>query len=195
MIVIRGRAVTLSLLALAWVLGGCAQIQNVTEPTDVAQTASPSPSVAVTQAPTEPAVPTAGVDRSPAGATEFVRYWFATLAYAAQSGDVGPLGRASTDDCRGCRAAIETVQQSYSDGGRLDGGAYSLQDVQPSVLASGGLISVSVIFDRSPRSALSPVGEVRGSLPGIAFAQCELRLVWAGKAWKVRALQAETSII
>ena len=195
MIVTRGRVVALSLLGLAWVLGGCAQISNVTTPSSVAPSASASPSVVPTTRPTAPGRPASASERTPAGAAEFVRYWFATLAYATGSGDVGPFAAASADECRTCRAAVEAVQQSYADGGRLDGGDYSLQDVTPSVLASDGLISVAVVFDRSPRSALSPVGEVRGSLPGVAFVQCEVRVAWVEKAWKVRALQTETPLV
>src|SRR5205814_1338505 len=41
------------------------------------------------------------------GAQAYVRYWFATLNYAVDSGQTGPLSAASNPACQACAAIIK----------------------------------------------------------------------------------------
>lgn len=135
-----------------------------------------------------PSPPPIAAERSEEGAAQFTRYWFRTLDYATQTGDSGPLTRASTPDCRACEAALAVVRESYSDGGYLQGGTYTIRTVVPENFALDGRPQLSVSFDRSSRSGFGPDGQVRKSLPAVAFVTCEVTLNWTGDRWKVATI-------
>jgi hypothetical protein len=177
-----GRAVAGAVVVLAIGLGGCAQ--GPTRPASGGnvpvrvRSASPSALAAPSAAPSTR-------ERSRRGAEEFVRYWFRTLDYATQTGDVAALTAASDAHCRTCDAALSVVRNSYSDGGYLQGGTYTVRAVNSEEFALDDRPVASVTFDRTSRSGFGPDGQVRDSLPAAAFVSCEVTLDWAGDHWIV----------
>jgi hypothetical protein len=136
---------------------------------------APSPS-AVARQQTEP------------GAQEFVRYWFRSLDYATQTGDISRLTAASDPSCQPCEDAIGVVRQSYSDGGYLQGGTYTLRSVSAEEFAPNERPMIAVSFDRSARSGFSPDGQVRGSLPPVTFVSAQVTVAWLNGGWKVTTI-------
>jgi hypothetical protein len=179
-----GRAVAGVLVALALGLGGCAQSSAPAAGGDNAQAAQTAlPSVLP-----PPSAPPTAKQRSEPGAVAFVRYWFQTLDYATQTGDIGPLTKASDPDCQACEAALTIVRQSYSDGGYLQGGTYTVRSITNENFAMDDRPLLSVSFDRSSRSGFGPDGQVRNSLPAAAFVTCQLTLAWDEDTWKVASV-------
>ncbi len=129
--------------------------------------------------------------RSEQGAQEFVRYWFATLDYATQTGDISRLTAASDTGCQPCEDAISVVRNSYSDGGYLQGGTYTLRSVSPEEFAPDDRPMMTVSYDRSARSAYSPDGQVRGSDAPLSFASAQVTVEWLGGGWKVSTIVGE----
>jgi hypothetical protein len=173
----------------ALLAAGCGQnkapLQGSAEPTK-------SPTASLAAAPALPAVARA---HTSAGASAYTRYWFAALTYGIQSGDTKLLTAASdTATCSVCRSAIELVRANYSDGGRMQGGSYTLQNVMAIANFAGSVVNIAVTYDRSPRFGVSPLGVSRDPLDGANFAECDVRLVWAEGRWRVRAIDASNPI-
>jgi hypothetical protein len=124
-------------------------------------------------------------ERSERGAQEFVRYWFRALDYATQTGDISRLTAASDPGCKACEDAIRVVRESYSDGGYLQGGTYTVRSVAAEEFAPDERPMLAVSFDRSSRSGFGPDGQVRGNLPAVTFVPCQVTVGWVDGGWKV----------
>ncbi|MFI5959895.1 DUF6318 family protein [Cryptosporangium sp. NPDC051539] len=129
------------------------------------------------------------------GAAAFTEYWFATLSYAIQTGNVDQLQKASSDACSACRQAIGVIQDNYNDGGSLQGGLYTIRDANTYEDFAQDVMSVAVSYDRSPRQGSSPLGVPRGRLDGKSFADCDVRVQWTSTGWKVRGIDSADQII
>jgi hypothetical protein len=127
-------------------------------------------------------------EHSQRGAAEYVRYWFQTLNYATQTGDISPLRQASEPTCKACDAAITAVRDSYGDGGYMQGGTYTVRAVTSEEFGLDDQPMLSVSFDRTSRSGLGPDGQVRDSLPAASFVSCQVTLAWTGQTWKVATI-------
>ena len=97
--------------------------------------------------PTEPPLPATATQDTPAGAQSFARYWLAVLEYAYKSGDTTQLlglGR-----CKSCRALADSIDQFYTQGGRFEGGAFSVLDVHATryVKNSGSVVDLVYLRD------------------------------------------------
>jgi hypothetical protein len=141
-----------------------------------------------------PTLPAAGTQRTGAGATAFVAFWFETLTYAVRTGDTAGLAAVSNPRCDECQGAITTIRKSYASDGSLRGGAYVVRSLIPSGLPAGAQPAVDVVFDRSPRSAVSAGGDVRADLPGTSFATCRVVLEWASGRWRMLSISSSAPI-
>jgi hypothetical protein len=126
--------------------------------------------------------------RTEAGAAEFVRYWFKTLDYATQTGDISRLTAASSQSCAPCEQAVGVVRENYSDGGYLQGGTYTVRSATAEEFAPADRPMIVVSFDRSSRSGFGPDGQVRDSLPAATFVNCQVTVVWENGGWKVATI-------
>jgi hypothetical protein len=130
-------------------------------------------------------------ERSPSGAQEFAKYWFETLNYATQTGDIAPLRGASEPSCAACLDAVASVRNSYSDGGFLQGGTYTVRTARTEEFGLEDRPVLSISFDRSSRSGLAPDGQVRDSVPAASFVSCQLTLAWTGSGWRTAIVTGE----
>jgi hypothetical protein len=135
-----------------------------------------------------PTPPPLASERSAQGAQAFVRYWFQTLDYATQTGDISRLTQASDPSCQPCESAISVVRESYSDGGYMQGGTFTLRAVSADTFALKDRPQITVSYDRSSRAGYGPDGQVRDSRPAAAFVSSQLTLTWSANGWHVASI-------
>ena len=167
-------------------LAGCAEPDNLASRSSGAANLPAEPSAAPPPE-TSPLMD----EKNTRGAKEFAAYWFQTLNYAIQTGDVAPLVKASDTRCAACQDVIGTVQGSYSDGGYVLGGMYTVRSAVPESMSSDADPLLAVTYDRSPRSGMGPDGQVRDSVPALSFQSCQLILSWFAKGWRVSSVLGE----
>jgi hypothetical protein len=175
----RRRAV-LGAFVIALSLTACGQNTPVAGGSDNETTAPPIPA-AIPQ----PSKPPEADEHTEQGAQQFTLYWFKTINYAVQTGDVKPLQAASHPRCAPCQAVVAAVQDNYVDGGYAEGGTFTVRTAEPQNFALADQPTILVSFDRSSQSSLAPDGQVRGSKPAASFQECQALLVKAGRSWQV----------
>jgi serine/threonine-protein kinase len=124
------------------------------------------------------------------GAAAFVRYWFATLNYAVDTGKTGPLSAASSPACRGCASVVKAISKGYQNGARLRGGEYTVREATADNFFSMDTPRIGVVYDRSPYSVVGPSGDQLESSPGVTFANCQVLLEQVDGRWRTRELSA-----
>jgi len=129
-----------------------------------------------------------------AGAAAFVRYWFATITYAAASGDTGPFQAASGPGCQACTAVVQAIRSGWQDGRQMRGGAYTIRDVSADGFFTVEHPALTAVFDRAPRSTLASGGTELGMLPAVTFATCRILLERDGGDWRVLSAQSDRPI-
>ncbi|MFG1924971.1 DUF6318 family protein [Cryptosporangium sp. NPDC048952] len=175
-------------VSLVVAMVGCSSESNagsVIEPSSAPSSAKPTP----------PALSPEAGQHDTVGAAAFTEYWFSVLSYGVQTGDVDLLRKASDGKCSECTAAIGVIQDNYNDGGSLQGGVYTVREANTIEDFAGQVMTVAVSYDRSPRSGTSPLGQPRGRLDGKSFADCDIRVLWNGKSWVVRGIDAADQLI
>jgi hypothetical protein len=176
------------------VLRGSVDREGSTGPNRPASaTAEPSARLSRTATAT-PTLGPAGRQRTAAGSAAFVSYWFQTLAYATSTGDVSAVAAISAPTCAECRRAMDAIRQGYAGGGSLEGGSYTIRSVVPIGFPVSKEPAIDVIFDRSPRNALGPGGDVRASLAGASFIVCRVLVTWTGNEWRMLTVTASSPI-
>ena len=135
-----------------------------------------------------PTLPTAATAHTFDGGGEFVRYWFAALTYAQQTGDTADLAKATSADCEACQTALRTITSAYRDGRSLRGGAYLVRRISTNALWTLDRPIYEATFDRSPRLTVDRSGQERADLSRLTIAVCVLVLEWNGDRWRVLEL-------
>ena len=69
-----------------------------------------------------PVLPAAAKEFSKKGLEEFARYWYSTLGYAYETGDMKPMMAITVADCKTCARVKENVENCYGSGGWIVGG-------------------------------------------------------------------------
>ena|GEM_PF-531793 len=69
-----------------------------------------------------PVLPAKAKEFSKEGLEAFATYWYATLSYAFETGDAGPMLAISDPGCKPCNAMKEGVATGYADGSWITGG-------------------------------------------------------------------------
>lgn len=118
-------------LGLGLVLGGCAHAEapiNAAPEGTRAATAEESPAYkpASPSGPAQnvrvPVLPVSATTETQEGMETFVRYWFATLDYAYQTGNTGPVEAVSGPDCSFCNGLIENIRTAWMGDRWISGG-------------------------------------------------------------------------
>ena len=73
-----------------------------------------------------PKMPVTAKEKSEKGLKEFVKFWYATLSYAYETGDMGPLESVSGSGCKGCLRVKETISEWHAGGKWIAGGELSV---------------------------------------------------------------------
>jgi len=66
---------------------------------------------------------------SEASAKAFVRYYFATINFAARTGDTDQLRELGSPDCTSCEAITENIADIYGDGGNIRSDGWELRSI------------------------------------------------------------------
>ena len=77
-----------------------------------------------------PVLPEAAKAETKEGLEAFARYWYSTLSYAYETGDIEPLELVSSPTCVSCGRVKEVVQGWNSEGRWLAGGKMVVEGVQ-----------------------------------------------------------------
>lgn len=127
-VVSRTRAVraaaVLTALASTLLVAGCGGDPEPKFAVPSETTSAPTPSPSETPAaagPTEPTLPAAARSHDAAGAKAFVKFYWAMINYAQETGDVSGL-ESLAHKCVGCDAGVKFIKDSYRDGGSIRGG-------------------------------------------------------------------------
>jgi len=131
-----------------------------------------------------PDLPLAAASRDQPGAQEFVKFWFAVLTYAQQTGDTEPVSAVTSPSCTQCRAAFETIRAAYAGGGSLRGGVYVVRSVAVNDLLNLERPVYEATVDRGARSTVDRNGSLRDTLPALSFSNCIMVLEW-NNGWRV----------
>jgi Family of unknown function (DUF6318) len=150
--------------------------------------AMPGGAAASASGPAAPALPAAATAYTREGGLEFVRYWFALLTHAQQTGDTTQLRSATSPGCADCEKAIAEIESGYAQGGSLRGGAYLVRAVDTNGLFAIDRPIYEATVDRSPRATLDRSGVERANQPGLTVAHCILILEWTDDRWRVVGL-------
>ncbi len=86
---------------------------------------TPSPS-ATPSAPTAPELPPEAQGSSRKAAKAFVEYYVAVMSYAVRTGDTSLLQRASSSKCESCSTMLESIKETYRQGGSVEGETSSI---------------------------------------------------------------------
>jgi len=99
-----------------------------------------------------PKMPEAAKEKSKEGLKAFVTYWYQTLNFAYETGDLGPLHDASGPRCAGCQRVEGTISEWHSDGKWLGGGELTVVGsvIQRFKSASDGSYQVVTQVDQEP---------------------------------------------
>ena len=129
------------------------------------------------------------------GATAFANYWFEALTYAVATGDVALLQAASSPQCQACNDAATVIRDGYRDQGVLRGGVYSVRTATTDSFWTLDKPGLRLVFDRSPRSAVAPDGQMTEVFPGGSFLTCHVLLERADGQWRMLAVLSPTPIV
>jgi hypothetical protein len=77
-----------------------------------------------------PVLPEAAKAETKEGLEAFAKYWYSTLSYAYETGDVTPMQAVSATTCTSCLRVKEVVEAWHSEGRWLAGGKMVVQGAQ-----------------------------------------------------------------
>lgn len=119
----------LAALAAAALVAGCGG-EGPKPSTLPSKSASPSTSASPTPTATPPVLPAAAKAKSKAGAIAFARHFIELVNFATTAGDTQELRGNFISLCTKCEAFADTLDQTYSDGGGIRGGAWHAKTVR-----------------------------------------------------------------
>lgn len=135
--------------------------------------ASPSPT---TTGPVAPVLPELAKRQDAVGAKAFVKYWFAALTYAMQTGDTTEVERVSASNCETCKQLIKSVHDAYGGGGTLSGTGWTVDGLR-SIDDRGDGEHVFGFVKQSPQRYLDKSGAVVKRYKGRKFG-VETLITW-----------------
>ena len=141
-------------------LGACSDDEPEAPPTSTASSPSISETTETTPAPTPPSLPPEATTPDAAGAAAFVRHWFDLVSYAYATGNTEPIRNASTAECESCNNILETIEDQYTDGGRIEGGELSVLAAEAPTPVPGQVALVTTRVSQAALQGLSADGEV-----------------------------------
>lgn len=101
--------------ALALGASGCGDDSPAPSPRTSSAAASPTPTPSAGSA--APVLPDLATRKDEVGAKAFVKYWFAAVTYAMQTGDTQPFIAVSAKECTTCSNLKRRLEEIYGAGG------------------------------------------------------------------------------
>ncbi|MGG5173902.1 DUF6318 family protein [Pseudarthrobacter sp. J1763] len=91
-----------------------------------------------------PVLPAVGKTNTKEGAEAFVKYWFALLSYAYETGDTKPVAAVSGPNCAVCSRQIEVVGEMWQDGQWVQGALFEPVTPQKHSVTDAGAHQMAV---------------------------------------------------
>lgn len=154
-----------------------------TDPTDPT-------SAATADTPEAPELPTDATQQTEAGAEAFVRHYIELINYAQSTGDGAPLSDLSAQSCSVCQSFASRSDSLYAEGGRSEGGDFTVNEISPLPLDYGADSAFYVETDVSPQTLFEADGTESeypgGPYPFGAYA------TWTNDGWEMTWLAIPT---
>lgn len=186
--------VTTGLLAgvLGGMLAGCSEdpSDGSDRPTSSATPSTPSESTtAASGEPTPPPLPDAATRGGRKGAEAFLRHYWELVNYAQETGDTAPLRAVQADGCDGCNGGNDWIEKVYAEGGRIEGGHYTVRaaDAHKTPSRTGWLAGATV---HMTRETVSGAGDLDATYPS-GRSSWIFTLQFADDSWRVTSLEHE----
>lgn len=84
-----------------------------------------------------PVLPEVAKTETKEGLEAFARYWYATLSYSYETGNVEALRQISGPDCANCQAAEKIIKNWYTEGRWLEGGKIATPAIETRFVKTG----------------------------------------------------------
>lgn len=155
---------------------------------------SSSPTEASPSEPVEPTPPAAMERGDEAGAKAFVEYYFAMVNYARLTGETKDLSKLGLRSCTACDSIINTIVETRSNGGRIQGGDFTPTSVRLAALGKvsahaepfQGIVQVSFtkqVIEGSGDERID--GEYPAGRQRLEMVAVHSRAGWTMGSWKV----------
>ncbi|WP_425256428.1 DUF6318 family protein [Pseudarthrobacter sp. J47] len=133
-----------------------------------------------------PVLPEVAKTETKEGLLAFAEYWYATLSYAYETGDMAPLKSVSAPGCANCEAAEKIISNWFSNGRWMSGGKIATPAVETTfIVAPDGNYQVVVQVQQSELRAFKADGTPADTtVPATDVAQIFLSKFDAG-SWKL----------
>lgn len=169
-----------------------------TEPTfvPVESTPAPEPSESVSVEPSEeptaealvaPELPAAATEETPEGAAAFAEWWFETLNYATATGDTSQVRASFAETCETCENLASRIEDAYSAGGDISGGAIRTTVDVPTQLEEGG-VALAMQIDAEGGAIRDGEGDVISELEAEQLASV-MAVLFIDGTWIVGGIQ------
>jgi hypothetical protein len=186
----RARAVLTALvLSSALALSGCSG--DDPEPKFAPPSSEPpeSPSTTAASGPSEPEMPEAAKGTDAAAAEAFVKFYWAMVNYAQETGDVDGLRRLSRN-CQNCDAGAKSIEDTYAADGVIGGGANRADHFDTIFLdrPAGDWAIVEFGLTTAEQHIDRPGSDDDSDFPG---GRTDIRMILqpSGDAWIVRSVE------
>lgn len=154
-----------------------------------ATTGTPSPASDPAPSPDgPPTLPAAARGNGPRSAKAFVRYYIATINYAAASGDMRPASGLAAASCDSCAAMLEKIHGVYQAGGYFRGDGWAVTHVKYQPLQRRKRPVLSVEIRLAPQTMVARAGATARHFPAGENA-LTIRLVRRMPAWQVAEVE------
>lgn len=138
---------TRAVIAAATLLLGLSACSGEDPDPQVAPPSPTEPSTTGTSAETPPEMPEAAKGTDAAAAEAFVKFYWETVNYAQQSGDLAGLREISSDKCIACQAGIDYLEDVFAKNGEFTGGVGRVSNPTAAFATNAGITYAVVDFD------------------------------------------------
>lgn len=137
-----------------------------------------------------PVLPAVAKTETKEGLEAFARYWYSTLSYAYETGDMRPLEAISEPTCKSCAKVKKEVTDWHSEGRWMSGGRMMVEGVHSDFVVSGPAEYQAVIqVSQEKIDYHLPNGTIEGTVPrGPAFGDI-LIASFTGGTWKAKTVE------
>lgn len=137
-----------------------------------------------------PVMPEAAKVETKEGLEAFAKYWYSTLSYAYETGDLNPMNQVTGGGCRNCEEATKVITNWNSEGRWLEGGKVTTPAIETTFkVASDGNYQVVVQVQQSEIRAYKADGSQSDSVvPPSDVAQIFMA-TWSNDHWQLADVQ------
>lgn len=137
-----------------------------------------------------PVLPDVAKTETKEGLEAFAKYWYSTLGYAYETGEMGPLEAVSESSCSSCLRVRKEVTDWHSSGRWLEGGRVTVEAVDSNFVQSqpSTYQAIAQVKQEAISYHLSD-GTVKGRLDALPTTPDILVAKYVGDAWKAQTVE------